>query len=57
MHFGKFEEWKERGIGLKFTDGLTPEENAGNFSLKAWYGATRQIPALDDVLNIAKKKS
>jgi len=56
MHFGKFEEWKERGIGLKFSDGLTPEENAGNFSLKAWYGATRQIPALDDVLNIAKTK-
>ena len=56
MHFGKFEEWKERGIGLKFSDGLTPEENAGNFSLKAWYGATRQIPALEDVLSVAKEK-
>jgi hypothetical protein len=56
MHFGQFEEWREKGIGLKFSDGLTPEENAGNFSLKAWYGATRQIPALDDVLAVAKEK-
>jgi hypothetical protein len=56
MYFGGIESWKEKGIGLKFSDGLTPEENAGNFSLKAWYGASRQIPGLDDVLSIAKEK-
>ena len=42
MHFGSVESWKEKGIGLKFYDGLTPEENAGNFSLKAWYGVNKQ---------------
>ena len=56
MHFGSVESWKEKGIGLKFYDGLTPEENAGNFSLKAWYGATRQIEGLGDVLRVAKEK-
>lgn len=57
MYYGRLESWIERGIGLKFSDGLTPEEEAGNFSLKAWYGgATRQLQGLDDVLNIAKEK-
>ncbi|MDO8873847.1 MAG: hypothetical protein Q7V05_14130 [Methanoregula sp.] len=56
MHFGFVESWKEKGIGLKFYDGLTPEENAGNFSLKAWYGATSQIEGLGDVLRVAKEK-
>lgn len=56
MHFGSVESWKEKGIGLKFYDGLTPEENAGNFSLKAWYGATNQIEGLGDVLRVAKEK-
>src|SRR5208283_1985968 len=49
LSFGRVESWKEKGIGLKFSDGLTPEENAGNFSLKAWYGgATRQLIGLED---------
>jgi len=39
--FGKFEEWKERGIGLKFSDGLHPRRKCWNLSLKAWYGATK----------------
>ena len=56
MHFGSVESWKEKGIGLKFSDGLSPEENAGNFSLKAWYGATNQIEGLGDVLRVAKEK-
>jgi hypothetical protein len=56
MHFGSVESWKEKGIGLKFYDGLTPEENAGNFSLKAWYGATNKIEGLGDVLRVAKEK-
>lgn len=56
MHFGSVESWKEKGIGLKFYDGLTPEENAGNFSLKAWYGATNKIEGLGDVLRLAKEK-
>jgi hypothetical protein len=57
LYFGQVESWKEKGIGLKFSDGLTPEENAGNFSLKAWYGgATRQLQGLEDVLTLAKEK-
>lgn len=57
LSLGAVESWKEKGVGLKFSDGLTPEENAGNFSLKAWYGgATRQIQGLEDVLTLAKEK-
>jgi hypothetical protein len=56
LHWGDVQSWKEKGIGLKFFDGLTPEENAGNFSLKAWYGATNQIAGLEDVLRVAKEK-
>jgi len=55
--FGGIESWREKGIGLKFSDGLTPEENAGNFSLKAWYGGvTRELQGLEDVLKLAKEK-
>jgi len=56
MYFGKLQEWKEKGIGLKFSDGLTPDDDAGNFSLKAWYGATRKVEGLDEVLKVAKEK-
>jgi hypothetical protein len=56
MHYGDVESWEEKGIGLKFFDGLTPEESAGNFSLKAWYGASNQIKGLEDVLRVAKDK-
>ena len=57
MYYGKVESWKEKGIGLKFSDGLTPEEYAGNFSLKAWYGtSTKQLQGLDEILALAKEK-
>ncbi len=49
--------WNQRGLGLKFSDGLTQEEeNVANFSLKAYYGANRLIKGLDKVLNEAKKE-
>jgi hypothetical protein len=55
MHFGKESEWREKGIGLRFTDGLVPEDEAGSFSLKAWYGANQKIHGLSDVLDNAKQ--
>ncbi|KUK99406.1 MAG: Uncharacterized protein XE11_2751 [Methanomicrobiales archaeon 53_19] len=55
MYFGRNEFWREKGIGLKFSDGLTPEEHASNFSLKAWYGKTTgQLQGLNDLLELAK---
>jgi len=41
-------------MGLRFSDGLSPEENSGNFSLKAWHGANRYVPRLDEILNAAQ---
>lgn len=54
LHYGSKESWQEKGIGLSFSDGLTPEENASNFSLKAWYGTTQKLPGLVEILKIAK---
>lgn len=54
MHFNK-NNWQEKGIGIKFSDGLAPDVSAGNFSLKAWYGANRKLPGLDEVINKAKE--
>jgi len=55
LHYGSKEAWQQRGLGLKFSDGLVPDEEAGRFSLKAWYGATEKIPGLAEVLDTAKE--
>lgn len=46
--------WSQRGLGLYFNDGLASEEEAGNFSLKAWHGARNLLRGLNDVINTAK---
>lgn len=56
LHWQGTESWMQKGLGLKFSDGLMPEEDSANFSLKAWYGANRIIPGLDDVLEKAKEE-
>ena len=56
LHWEKFNGWSRRGIGLRFSDGLSPEESAGNFSLKAWHGANRYVEGLDEILNIAQER-
>jgi len=56
LHWEKLDGWSRRGIGLRFSDGLSPEENAGNFSLKAWHGATRYIEGLDEILKIVQER-
>ncbi len=56
MHWEKM-GWSPRGLGLKFSDGLSQdEENAAYFSLKAYYGASHYIEGLDEVLEKAKEK-
>ena len=55
LHWKDKDSWYEKGLGLKFSDGLTPDEESANFSLKAWYGANRSISGLGDVLNTARK--
>ncbi len=55
LHWGDLGDgWTERGIGIKFFDGLSPEENAGSLSFKAWYGVNRDIPGLSDLILNAK---
>lgn len=56
LHYGANKAWQEKGIGLSFSDGLTPEENASNFSLKAWYGPTQKLPGLAEILKIGKEQ-
>jgi hypothetical protein len=56
LHWEKLNGWSRRGIGLRFSDGLSPEESAGNFSLKAWHGANRYVDGLDEMLKIAQDK-
>ncbi len=56
MYYLKLESWRERGIGIKFSDGLSPEESAGNFSLKAWFGAGKKLEGLNEMMSIAKDK-
>jgi hypothetical protein len=51
-------KWTERGLGIRFSDGLTPEDSASNVSLKAWYGASPRsssIKGIHDLLVEAKK--
>ena len=47
--------WTQRGVGMYFNDGLSPEEQAGNFSLKAWHGANRLLAGLSEVIERAKQ--
>ena len=48
--------WEQRGLGLRFDDGLFPEEERGSFSLKAWHGVGRYFERLGEVLNAAKEQ-
>ena len=50
------DSWSQRGIGLKFNDGLSSPDDAGNFSLKAWHGANKYIEGLDEILQSAKER-
>lgn len=50
------EGWIERGYGIRFADGLVAESDRGYFSLKAWHGATRILPELQEVVDKAKER-
>lgn len=54
-HWLRKDNWEERGLGLKFNDGLMPEEFSGNFSLKAWYGVNEDLGDLRKILELAKE--
>ena len=47
--------WVQRGIGLRYNDGLTPVDDAGNFSLKAWHGTRSLLAGLSEVLDRASQ--
>jgi hypothetical protein len=55
LHWGELESnWMERGLGIKFTDGLTPDESASNVSVKAWHGTNPNIQGIFEMLKEAK---
>lgn len=56
LHWEKLSGWSRRGLGLRYSDGLSPEDSAGNFSLKAWHGANRYVEGLDEILKLAQDK-
>lgn len=58
LHYGKKENtnWEEKGIGLKFYDGLVNEEDSSHFSLKAWFGIHNKNEKLNELLNSAKEQ-
>lgn len=58
LHWGDKENtpWIQRGIGLTFSDGLSRDEDAANFSLKAWHGKKRLPTGLSRVLQTAKEE-
>ncbi len=45
--------WQLRGMGLRFSDGLAPIDEQGNFSLKAWHGASQYLKGLQELLDDA----
>lgn len=55
LYWGKKEYWTSRGYGFKFSDGLYSKEEAGNFSLKAWYRPNRPIGGLEEIIESAKE--
>lgn len=50
------EGWHQRGVGLRFDDGLQPEDEGNSFSLKAWRGSAEPLPGLDQLLEEAKRR-
>jgi hypothetical protein len=56
FYWERAEQWRMRGIGVHFADGLTPEVEAANLSLKVWHGAFRYFPDLQDILDRAEKQ-
>jgi len=55
LHWTGKSGWEERGTGLRFNDGLTPEVDQSNFSMKAWHGANVYFKDIDEVLNKARE--
>ena len=54
LHVEEMESWQMRGLGLTFSDGLHPPDEAGYFSLKAWHGAYQYLKDLEDLFKKAK---
>lgn len=47
--------WKEKGIGLKYRNILSDQDNRATLSLKAWYGSNR-IKGWDEFIEQAKEQ-
>jgi len=53
--FGKKNEWEEKGIGLKYENTVSSYDESFKFSLKAWYGNSKDKEIID-IFEKAKAK-
>lgn len=56
LHWEKNDEWYQKGLGIRYSDGLSPDDDAGYLSLKLWHGASNAIKDFDSVLELAKER-
>lgn len=56
LHWAGQGEWTQRGVGIRFDDGLEPADRAGNFSMKAWHGDREVIPGIGKVIELAQQQ-
>ncbi len=56
LHWSKIENWRERGVGLRYQDALTSTEDSAAFSLKAWRSPKRILKSLDKLINEAEEE-
>jgi hypothetical protein len=56
LHWERSDEWYQKGLGIRYSDGLSHEDDAGYFSLKLWHGASNAIRDFDAVLEAAKER-
>lgn len=54
LKWEKIAGWNQRGMGVKFLDGLSGINDASTFSLKAWHKADERLPGLSKIIEIAK---
>jgi len=55
LHWKKVQNWRQRGLSLTFNDGLSSEDQAANFHLKAYYGDRPKIEGLTEIIEKAKE--
>ena len=56
LSFEGKKDWLQRGIGIRFNDGLSKVGEGSGFSLKAWHGSKTALSGLSDLINEASNQ-